>query len=169
MEADTPALRDPRLSSIAHRVTRHGPVGSLKEAAAARGVPESAIVKTMVVRLADADYVFILVPGDRVIDWAKLRSTLGVNRLSLPDEATALAATGYPRGTITPFGASRAWPVYADSRIVGTTISIGGGARGVAVSVAADDVIEVLGGVVADITKASRPIDPSERDGDNPR
>lgn len=168
MEADTPALRDPRLQAIPHRVTRHGPVASLEEAAAARGVPESSIIKTMVVRLSEADYAFILVPGDRVIDWAKLRSTLGVNRLSLPDEATALEATGYARGTITPFGASRSWPVYADSRVAGA-ISIGGGAKGVAISVSADDAIEALGGVVADITKPSRPIDPSERDADRQR
>jgi hypothetical protein len=43
------------------------------------------------------------------------------------------AATGYERGTITPFGAARAWPVVADTRVSGE-ITLGGGAHGVAVA-----------------------------------
>ena len=44
---------------------------SLDEAAKARGVAPSAVVKTIVVRLADDDYRFVLVPGDREIAWRK--------------------------------------------------------------------------------------------------
>jgi Cys-tRNA(Pro)/Cys-tRNA(Cys) deacylase len=40
---------------LAHTVTRHGRVRSLEEAAAARGVEPRAVVKTIVVRLADED------------------------------------------------------------------------------------------------------------------
>ena len=50
---------------------------------------------------ADDDYLFVLVPGIATISWPKLRALLGVSRLSMPDAATALAATGYERGTIT--------------------------------------------------------------------
>jgi len=81
--SETPAFADPRLSSIEHTVVRHGKVGSLEEAAELRGVPASAVIKTMVVRRGDGDYVFVLVPGDRVIDWSKLRSHIGVRRLSI--------------------------------------------------------------------------------------
>ena len=49
--------------------------------------------------------MFVLVPGDRVIAWPKLRALLGVTRLSMPDADAAKAATGYERGTITPDGA----------------------------------------------------------------
>ena len=55
-------------------MTRHGPVRSLAEAAAARGVEPAAIVKTLVVRVTDDDYRFVLVPGDREIAWPKLRA-----------------------------------------------------------------------------------------------
>ena len=41
-------------SGIAFDVTRHGRVGSLAEAAAARGVQPRDIVKTLVVRRGDA-------------------------------------------------------------------------------------------------------------------
>lgn len=160
MVEETPALADPRLEHAEYEVVRHGPVRSLQEAAEERGVPESAVIKTMVVRLSDDQYVFVLVPGDRVIDWGKLRQALGVNRLSLPDEQTALAVTGYARGTITPFGASRDLAVVADSRMAGNTVSIGGGARGVSLTMSGDDVVRLLRASVSDVTKPGQPSNP---------
>ena len=145
-----------RRLGVAHRVTRHGPVSSLAEAAAARGVAPGDIVKTIVVRRGPDDFLFVLLPGDREISWAKLRALLGVNRLSLPDAATAKDVTGYERGTITPFGASRAWPVIADASLPGRQVSMGGGAHGVAVALAADDAITTLRATVADVV-ADRP------------
>ena len=61
-------------------------------------------MRTILVRRAADDYLFVLVPGGRRFDWPKLRAHLGTNRLSLPDRGGAKAETGYERGTITPFG-----------------------------------------------------------------
>ena len=134
-----------------HAVTRHGEVRSLAEAAAARGIEPHQIVKTMVVRVSDDDHRFVLVPGDREIAWPKLRALLGVNRISLPSAETAYAVTGYVRGTITPLGSLAVLPVIADASIAGT-ISIGGGALGVALSVDAADLVAALGATVADVS-----------------
>ncbi|WP_454301217.1 aminoacyl-tRNA deacylase [Salana multivorans] len=131
--------------------TRHGRVGSLAEAAAARGVTSDRLVKTMVVRRGEDDFLLVLVPGDRTISWPRLRAHLGVSRLSMPDAATALAVTGYERGTITPLGTTRDWPVVADSSITGE-ISLGGGAHGVGVMVDADRLLPALGATRADVT-----------------
>jgi Cys-tRNA(Pro)/Cys-tRNA(Cys) deacylase len=135
------------------KVLRHGPVAGVREAAAAQGVEVRDLVKTIVVRRAADDYVFVLVPGDRQISWPKLRALLGVNRLSLPDAATAKDATGYERGTITPFGSTRSWPVIADESTRGRTINLGGGVRGVGIQVAADEAIAALAGTFADVTE----------------
>jgi len=140
---------------ITYKLVHHAPAHSLLEAAAAQGIPPADLVKTLVVRRADDDYLFVLVPGDRVISWPKLRALLGVNRLAMPDAATAFAATGYERGTITPFGSSTAWPVIADSRTEGHTISLGAGERGVALQVAASEAVTALGGTFADVTEAA--------------
>lgn len=126
-------------------------MGSLAEAAAARGIEPSQLLKTIVVRRAASDFVFVLVPGDREISWPKLRALLGVNRMSMPDAATALAATGYVRGTITPFGSLRAWPVVIDASAVGE-VSLGAGASGVGIVAEADDVVRALDAQVADVT-----------------
>ena len=138
-------------SGLAYRLLRHGPVGSLSEAAAARGVSEAAVVKTLVVRRGEDDYLFVLMPGDRSISWPKLRALVGERRLSMPDAAQAQAATGYERGTITPFGSTHAWPVYADERITGE-ITLGGGTHGVAVAVDAAAALAALDAVVADLS-----------------
>jgi Cys-tRNA(Pro) deacylase len=141
------------LGDVPHQVLRHGPVRSLEEAAEARGVSPAAVVKTLVVRRGAGDYVFVLVPGDRQISWPKLRALLGVNRLALPPAEEALEATGYERGTITPFGSTTAWPVVADAAVAGEEITLGGGAHGVAVKLAADDAIRALGAQVADVSE----------------
>ncbi len=112
------------------------------------------LLRTIVVRRGADDYVFVLVPGGRQIDWPKLRAHLGVSRVSLPDQEEARAATGYERGAITPFGASRAWPVLADASVAGLDmVAIGGGARGVNLHLAAADLIARLGADVADVTR----------------
>jgi Cys-tRNA(Pro) deacylase len=149
----TPALTALTSANIDHRVIRHGPVSSLAEAAAARGVEIEDVVKTIVVRRSDDDYYFVLVPGGREISWPKLRTLLGVNRLSMPDAATAKAVTGYERGTITPFGAAKAWPVIADERLRGRVVTLGAGEHGVAVAVDADEAVEALDGSYADISE----------------
>ena len=118
----------------------------------ARGVEARDVVKTIVVRRGVDDHLFVLVPGDRTISWPKLRALLGVSRLSMPDAATALSVTGFERGTITPFGSLTACPVIADDRLCGREVSLGAGAHGVAVILAADDAVVALSATVADVT-----------------
>lgn len=140
-------------AGIDYTIVRHGPVRSLLEAAEARGLEPHQIVKTLVVRRAKDDYLFVLVPGGRQISWPKLRALLGVTRLSMPSAETARDVTGYVRGTITPFGSLRVWPVIADTRVEGT-ISVGAGAPGVSARVSAVDVIQALSATVADVTSS---------------
>jgi Cys-tRNA(Pro)/Cys-tRNA(Cys) deacylase len=143
-------------SGIAYRITRPGPARSLAEAARVRGIEIADMVKTIVVRRSDNDFLFVLVPGGRVISWPKLRALLGVNRLSMPDAATAKAATGYDRGTITPFGSSTAWPVVADERLAGRAIMLGAGEQDASVAVDADEAIRALRADIADVTESEQ-------------
>jgi Cys-tRNA(Pro)/Cys-tRNA(Cys) deacylase len=137
---------------LTHRVIRTVPVGSLAEAARARGVTPADVVKTLVVRRGEDDFLFVLVPGDRAISWPKLRRLLGVSRLSMPDAEVARQATGYERGTITPLGSVRPWPVIADERVRGREITLGAGEHGLALAVDADEVVQVVNASVADIS-----------------
>ena len=139
-------------AGIDFQTTTHGPVSSLEEAAAARGLTPDRVLKSLVVRRADDDFLFVLVPGGRAISWPKLRAWLSVSRLSMPSAEEALAVTGYARGTITPFGSLRPWPVIADAAIPDGPVSIGGGAHGTAFTVDRADLVRVLEAQVADVT-----------------
>ena len=56
-------------------VTRHGPVGSLAEAAALRGVSPATSSRPSSCDAARATTLFVLVPGDREFSWPKLRAS----------------------------------------------------------------------------------------------
>ena len=126
----TPAMTAVSATGVPHAVVVTRPAGSAEESAELQGIELGQLLRTIVIRRATDDYVFVLVPGDRQIDWPKLRTHLGVKRLSLPDAEQAKEATGYERGTITPFGATHAWPVIADAAVDGLRrVAIGAGAR----------------------------------------
>ncbi len=150
---DTPAIRAARDAGVDIEVRVIERARSLEEAASRLGVAPDRLLKTMVVRRADDDYLLVLVPGTRQIDWPKLRTHLGVSRLSMPDAEVARAATGYERGTITPFGATGSWPVLADASIAGAgTVTVGGGAHGVSLRLDADTLIAAVDAEVVDLT-----------------
>ncbi|HJS26013.1 MAG TPA: YbaK/EbsC family protein [Actinomycetota bacterium] len=158
MDADTPALRALDGSDLVFEVVRTERARSAEESASFQGIELGQLLRTIVVRRGEGDYVFVLVPGGRQIDWPKLRAHLGVSRLSLPDADEAKAATGFERGTITPFGSSTAWPVIADATIGGIDrVAIGGGGHGVNLHLAGPDLIGFLGADAADVTAPAQP------------
>jgi Cys-tRNA(Pro) deacylase len=140
---------------LPYRVITHtAPVRSLAEAAAARGVDVVDIVKTLVVRRGEDDFLLVLVPGGRQISWPKLRTLLGVSRMSMPPADEAFAATGFERGTITPLGTTRSWPVVADLVVASRgEVTLGSGVRDVAIGVDATSLLEAVGATIADVTQ----------------
>jgi Cys-tRNA(Pro)/Cys-tRNA(Cys) deacylase len=150
----SPALDAVAESGIDYRVVRFEPARDLAQAAERRGTTVDRILKTMVVRTGEDSYVIVLVPGDRVIDWGALRDHLGLRRLTLADADQAFEATGYRRGTITPFGIDPSLAVVVDADVTGRgEVSVGAGVPGTAIHLDVDDLIEAVGGVPVHITK----------------
>jgi Cys-tRNA(Pro)/Cys-tRNA(Cys) deacylase len=155
---ETPATRAAAAAGLAARVVVTAIPTSAEESASLQGIEVGRLVRTIVIRRGSDDYVFVLVPGGRQIDWKKLRAHLGERRLSLPEAAEARVATGYERGAITPFGSSTAWPVVADATIRDLgTVAIGAGARGINLHVEAGELLAALDADEADVAAASRP------------
>lgn len=125
---------------------------SLDAAAGLLGLEPRDVLKSLVVKRHDGDFLFALIPGDRQISWPKLRTLVGVNRLSMPHQDVALAATGYERGTITPLGSSTPWPVFLDESFSGRRVAMGAGAHGHSAFVDADALATALDATVADIS-----------------
>ncbi|WP_323745607.1 YbaK/EbsC family protein [Arthrobacter gandavensis] len=126
---------------------------SLASAAELLGITPADIVKSLVVRRKAGEYLFVLVPGDAQISWPKLRAAAGANKLVLPPADEAFEATGYARGTITPLGSTRAWPVFAAPDIQGRRVSMGAGEHGASLFVDGDALLAALHATVADVTE----------------
>ena len=153
MAATSHALLAIEEAGVPHRVVRTERAGSAEESAALQGIAVGALLRTIVVRRGDDDYLFVLVPAGRRFDWPRLRAHLGVRRLTLPDDDEAREVTGYERYTITPFGATRAWPVILDaSALAFEQVSVGGGAFGVNLHLAPADLVRHFGADVVDVS-----------------
>jgi Cys-tRNA(Pro)/Cys-tRNA(Cys) deacylase len=154
----TPALDAIAALGVAHRVVRTERASSAEESATFQGIETRQLLRTIVVRRGEDDYLFVLVPAGRRFDWPKLRELLGVRRMTLPDAEEARAVTGYERYTITPFGSSRAWPVVADAAVVDEpVVAIGGGGFGINLHLAPADLIAALDATVADVSQPEAP------------
>ncbi len=159
-QPSTPALEALRATGTPHQVVRTAVAGSAEEAAGLQGLPLGALLRTIVVRRGDDDYLFVLIPAGRKFDWPRLREHLGVRRMTLPDADEARAVTGYARYTITPFGSTRPWPVIVDATVMRQeVVSIGGGGFGISVHLTPADLVAVLVADVVDVSTEA-PISP---------
>ncbi len=127
------------------------PARSLEEAAELLGITPADIAKTLVLRRSAGHYLFAVLPGDTQLSWPKLRTEVGVNRLTLPDADEALAATGYARGTITPVGSATAWPLWVDARLAGSRVAMGSGDHRFSAFIDIDDLVRAYDATLADL------------------
>src|SRR5205809_7036317 len=96
MEADPPAgARAATAAGLAFVLVRTERPSSAEESPALQGIHLEQLLRTIVVLRVERDYVFVLLPGGRQIDWPKLRAHRGTRRLSLPDLEAVREATGY--------------------------------------------------------------------------
>jgi Cys-tRNA(Pro)/Cys-tRNA(Cys) deacylase len=138
---------------IPHRVFRHaGPVKSLEQAALERGQRPEQVVRSILFRTGEDEYLMALVAGPAQISWKALRAHLGQSRLTMATEAEVLAVTGYPIGAVSPFGTKRTLSgpgrlrVLVDPSVLAVEeISIGSGVRGTTVILKSEDLMRALG------------------------
>lgn len=134
---------------IPHRLFRHaGPVHSLEQAAQERGQQPAQIVRSILFRLAAAEYAMVLMAGPSQIDWRALRRFVGQSRLATATEEEVLRVTGYPIGAVAPFGLPQPLRVLVDESVLAQAeVSIGSGVRGVTVILQVQDLMRALGEV----------------------
>jgi len=151
MPDSTPVARALAALNIPHRLFRHpGPVHSLEQAARERGQSPDQVVRSIVFRVGQGEYVMVLVAGARQVSWPALRRYLGQSRLTMASEAEVLAATRYERGAVSPFGLPAPMRLLLDESVLAAPreeISIGSGERGATVFLRVADLRRALGDV----------------------
>mgnify|MGYP003536653290 FL=1 len=119
------------------------------------GVPEHAVVKTLVMEDDRRQPMIVLMHGDREVSTKNLARHLGVKTVSPCDPVVADRHSGYQVGGTSPFGTRRAMPVYMQSTIADLPrIYVNGARRGYLVGLAPADAIRVLKPVLVDIATA---------------
>jgi len=119
--------------------------GGTAEVAAALGVDEHLVVKTLIMEDEQTRPLIVLMHGDREVATGKLAKQVGVKRVHPCAPKTADKHSGYQVGGTSPFGTRRSMPVYCEQGIAELErVYINGGRRGWIISLATADLLRVL-------------------------
>ena len=142
----TPAVDYLRQRSIPFQLFQHtGPVQSLEQAAVERSQNPQQVVRSIVFRLAEGEFIMVLMPGPGQIPWKALRQYIGQSRMTMANEEELLEATGYRPGTVNPFGLPQPMRVLIDQGVIDQPqVSIGSGKRGLAILIRPADMLAAL-------------------------
>ncbi len=129
--------------------------GGTEVSARALGVPEHAVVKTLIMEDDEKRPLVVLMHGDCEVSTKNLARFLGVKAVAPCAPATADRHSGYQVGGTSPFGTRRPMPVYMERSIAELPrIYVNGGRRGYLVSMSPADLIAVLKPVPVDVAVA---------------
>lgn len=147
MEAFSPVTVELDEKGIPYSLFTHRqPPGSLEQAAQERGQRPGQVVRSILFRVSQENYIMVLVGGPLRISWGALRQKLGVTRMTMADPEEVLRVTGYRTGAVAPFGLPRVVPVLVDQSVLAEEqISLGSGVRGTAVLMTSQDLVRGLG------------------------
>lgn len=134
---------------IPHRQFTHpGQVRSFVQAAVERGQEPEQIVRSLLFRLAEDEFVMVLVAGPDQISWKALRRYLGQNRVTMATKEEVLAVTGYQLGAVAPFALPTPLRVLVDKSVFRPQeVSIGSGIRNTTIILRTADLKRALGEV----------------------
>ena len=131
---------------IPHREFTHtGPVNSMEQAAKERGQVPEQVVRSILFRLGDGNYIMVVIAGPSQIPWPALRKYIGKSRMSLakPDEVKSV--TGYVVGSVSPFGLPNPMRILLDESVMKhEEVSIGAGIRGTTIFIKVPDLLKAM-------------------------
>lgn len=116
------------------------------------GVPEHAVVKTLVMEDEKGDPLIVLMHGDRKVSTKELARQAGVKRIAPCKPEVATRHSGYLIGGTSPFGTRKRMPIYLERSVLDlATIYINGGRRGYLLGIAPAELTRVLSPILVDV------------------
>lgn len=163
-DAGVAGLGDPRLRAFladhavqAEILAPGVPMPTVPLAAAAIGVREEQIIKSVLFKDGAGAAVLAIACGTARIDRHRLAEVTGIPGLRLADAETVLAATGFPAGGVSPVGHATRFPVVVDQRVMDSEHVYGGaGTEETLVKIAPIDIVRLTSAVIADITGSTQ-------------
>jgi Cys-tRNA(Pro) deacylase len=125
--------------------------GGTAASAAALGVPEHQVVKTLVMQDERGRPLVVLMHGDRKVSTRALARQIGARRIEPCRPQDAERHSGYQVGGCSPFGLRKPLPIYMERSILALErIYINGGRRGFLVGVDPREVVRALAPVLVE-------------------
>ena len=126
--------------------------GGTAASAAALGVDEHAVVKTLIFEDDAKAPLCILMHGDREVSAKQLARVIGAKTTAPCAPEVADRHSGYQVGGTSPFGLRHAMPIYMERSIAELPlIYINGGARGFLVAIDPRELVRVLAPTLVDV------------------
>jgi Cys-tRNA(Pro) deacylase len=123
--------------------------GGARHSAEALGLPEHAVVKTLVMeakgREGGATPLLVLMHGDREVSTRELARQIGAREVAPASASKVESHTGYVPGGVSPFGTRKKLPVYVEESVLALDgVHVNGGKRGFLVRISPADLVRVL-------------------------
>ncbi len=150
----TQAIRALRAANVAFEAHEYAYVekGGTSASSAALGVPEHAVIKTLVLEDDAREPLVVLMHGDKQVSTRNLARQIGARSVQPCRPEVADRHSGYQVGGTSPFGTKRAMKVYMERTILELPrIWINGGRRGFLVSLDPKEAARVLQPVLVDV------------------
>ena len=145
--SETPATQFLRRSGVVFTEHPYDYVdhGGTAESARQLGVPEHAVVKTLVMQDERAQPLIVLMHGDCQVSTRNLAREIGVKSVEPCKPDVAQRHSGYLVGGTSPFGLRKALPVWVEHSVLALPrLYINGGRRGFLVGLAPHVLADVL-------------------------
>jgi Cys-tRNA(Pro) deacylase len=131
--------------AITHHPYDYEERGGTAVSARELGVPEHAVIKTLVMEDDEKRPLVVLMHGDREVSTKGLARVLGVKTVSPCSPDVANRHSGYQVGGTSPFGTRRPMPTYMERSIAALPyLYVNGGRRGYLVGMKPADLVRVL-------------------------
>lgn len=144
---ETPAVKFLRDHGVAftHHLYDYEDHGGTAVSSRELGVPEHAVVKTLVMEDETKRPLLVLMHGDLKVSTKNLARQIGVKSVAPGRPDVAQRHTGYMVGGTSPFGTKKPLPVHLERTILDLpVIYINGGRRGYLVGMAPAEIVRVL-------------------------
>ncbi len=146
--SETPATQLLKAAGVAYTEHPYDYVdhGGTAESARQLGVPEHAVIKTLVMQDERAQPLIVLMHGDRSVSTKNLAREIGAKSVEPCKPEVAQRHSGYLVGGTSPFGTKKAIPVYVEASVLALPrICINGGRRGYLVGIVPQVLVDLLG------------------------